>query len=215
MNRLRHPPASSSVGDEPTASPGNPQVLRRAPEWSGALVVTAITVILLLLDISDGPVHRYWSRHSFSSSVLSGVLVLLLTVLIIDRVTRNRELRGRSRAIAAQAAIIVAQADRAVDAIKTAAASGEGRDAAAGELRTYTQMLLTSAPVLIDASRSRAFLQAAQRLAAEVFWALRDGDDEDFTETRLDAAVNDLRMAADPILRALNRQEQAAVSPGV
>jgi hypothetical protein len=176
--------------------------------------VTVITVSLLLLDISNGPVHRYWSRHSFTSSVLSGVLVLLLTVLIIDRVTRNRQLRGRSRAIAAQAGIIARQADRAVDAIKTSERSAEGRDVAIDELRTYTQMLLISAPVLIDESLSRAFLEAAQRLAAEVFWALRAAGDEDVAETRLDAAVKDLRNAAEPVVRALSRQELAAVSPG-
>jgi hypothetical protein len=40
----------------------------------------AITAVLVVLVISDGSVHRYWSRHSFTSSVLSGLLVLLLTV---------------------------------------------------------------------------------------------------------------------------------------
>lgn len=213
MDLSRRSSASCGYDETPTAH-GMPPLLRQVLAWSGALVVTVITIVLVLLDIADGPVHRYFSRHSFTSSVLSGLLVLLLTVLIIDRVARRRQLRDRSRAIGAQAAIIVAQADRAVDAIKTAAASGEGREAAAGELRTYTQMLLTSAPVLIDASRSRAFLQAAQRVAAEVFWALGDGDDEDFTKTRLDAAVNDLRMAANPVLGALTRRERAAVGPG-
>jgi hypothetical protein len=44
--------------------------------------------------------------------VLSGLLVLLLTVLIVDRVTRTRQLRNQSRAIAAQAALIVARLPR-------------------------------------------------------------------------------------------------------
>jgi hypothetical protein len=213
MEGFRHPPASSGGCDQATTAPGGAHALRGAG-WSGALLVTVITVSLLLLDISNGSVHRYWSRHSFTSSVLSGVLVLLLTVLIIDRVTRNRQLRGRSRAIAAQAGIIARQADRALDAIKTSERSAEGRDVAIDELRTYTQMLLISAPVLIDESLSRAFLEAAQRLAAEVFWALRAAGDEDVAETRLDAAVKDLRNAAEPVVRALSRQELAAVSPG-
>ena len=74
---------------------------------------------------------------------------MLLTVLIIDRVTRMRKLRNQSRAIAVQAAIIVAQAARAVDAIKTTSRSTEEREAAAEELRTVTLTLLTSAPVLM------------------------------------------------------------------
>lgn len=186
--------------------------LGRGLAWSNALVVMVITTGLVVLDIRDASVHRFWSRHSFTSSVLSGVLVLLLTVLIIDRVTRMRQLQGQSRAIAVQAAIILAQATRAVDAIKTTSRSTEEREAAAEELRTYTQMLLTSAPVLIDADLSRAFLEAAQRLAGQMFWALRDGDDERATEMRLDDAVSQLRIAAAPVLAVLSPEQRAAVS---
>ena len=69
--------------------------------WSGAVAVMVVTATLVILDIGDGSVHRYWSRHSFTSSVLSGLLVLLLTVLIVDRVARMRQLKGQSRAIGA------------------------------------------------------------------------------------------------------------------
>jgi hypothetical protein len=37
--------------------------------WSGAVTVLALTAVLVVLDISVGSVHRYWSRHSFTSSV--------------------------------------------------------------------------------------------------------------------------------------------------
>jgi hypothetical protein len=189
-----------------------PPMLRRGLAWSDALVVTVITSILVVLDIRDRSVHQFWSRHSFTSSVLAGVLVLLLTVLIIDRVTRMRKLRNQSRALGVQAAIIVAQAERAVDAIKTTSRSTKEPEAAAEELRTFTLMLLTSAPLLIDADRSRAFLEAAQRLAGQMFWALRDRDGEGVTDARLDDAVTQLRMAAAPVLEALSRQERAAVT---
>jgi hypothetical protein len=189
-----------------------PPMLRRGLAWSDALVVTVITSILVVLDIRDRSVHQFWSRHSFTSSVLAGVLVLLLTVLIIDRVTRMRKLRNQSRALGVQAAIIVAQAERAVDAIKTTSRSTKEPEAAAEELRTFTLMLLTSAPLLIDADRSRAFLEAAQRLAGQMFWALRDRDGEGVTDARLDDAVTQVRMAAAPVLEALSRQERAAVT---
>jgi hypothetical protein len=61
--------------------------------WSGAITVLAITAVLVALAITVAPVHCYWSGHSFTSSVLSGLLVLLLTVLILDRVTRFRRLK--------------------------------------------------------------------------------------------------------------------------
>jgi hypothetical protein len=190
---------------------GSHRSLARGLAWSDAAVVTLITSALVVLDISDRSVHRFWSQHSFTSSVLAGVLVLLLTVLIIDRVTRERKLRSQSRVIAVQAAIIVAQAARAVDAIKTTSRSTEERKAAAEELRTFTLMLLTSAPVLIDAGLSRAFLEAAQRIAGQMFWALRDGNDDGVTKTRLDHAVKQLRMAAAPVLAVLSPDQQAAI----
>ena len=72
-------------------------MLRQWLAWSWALIVMAITGVLVVLDISDRTVHRFWSQHSFSSSVLSGLLVLLLTVLVVDRVNRRRQLRNQSR----------------------------------------------------------------------------------------------------------------------
>jgi hypothetical protein len=181
--------------------------------WSGAVTVTVITAVLVALDIGDGPVHRYWSRHSFTASVLSGVLVLLLTLLIVDRVTRMRDIKNRSRAIGAQAAIIVGQARRVADAIARPALSDEDRDEASDELRTYTQMLFTSAPLLIDAPVPRAFLESAQRLAGQLYRALRAKDETtEHTKRQLDQAVGKLRDEAAPLLQALSSQQRTAVS---
>jgi hypothetical protein len=185
---------------------------RRGLAWSGALIVMVITAVLVVLDISDGSISRYWSHHAFTSSVLSGVLVLLLTVLIVDRVTHRRQVRNQSRAVAAQAAIIVGQAARTLDVVKRISPSEQEREQARDELRTYTQMLLTSAPVLIDAERPRAFLETAQRLAAQLYGAMRDGRDERATATRLDQSLRELRAAEAPLLDALSSQQRAAVS---
>ena len=182
--------------------------------WSGAVTVLALTAVLVVLDISVGSVHRYWSRHSFTSSVLSGLLVLLLTVLIVDRVTRFRRIRDQSRAVAAQAAVVLAEAERATDAVMRASQSDDDRDEASGELRTYGQMLLGSAPLLIDAKVSRAFLECAQRVAALLSRALRATGDKEIEQAkaRLDDGIQQLREAAAPLLRALNREQRAAVS---
>jgi hypothetical protein len=180
--------------------------------WSGTLTVMLITAALVVLDLSDRTVHHYWSQHSFTSSVLSGVLVLALTVLLVDRVNRHRQLRNQSRAIGAQAAIIVAQAKRAVDAVTSASPSADDRDAAGEELRTYAQMLLVSAPVLIDADIPRRFLESAQRLAAQLFRAMRDDAGKPAPKGTLDAGVKQLRADAAPLLQALNRQQRAAVT---
>jgi hypothetical protein len=182
--------------------------------WSGAVTVLALTAVLVVLDLNVGSVHRYWSRHSFTASVVSGVLVLLLTVLIVDRVSRFRHLRDQSRAIAAQAAIVLAQAERATDAVTRAAPSGDDRDEAEGELHNYAQMLLVSAPLLIDAQVSRTFLESAQLVAGQLSRALRARGDEEAEQakTRLDHGVGQLRQAAAPLLLALNRDQRAAVT---
>jgi hypothetical protein len=182
--------------------------------WSGALTVLVITVLLVILDVSVASVHRYWSRHSFTSSVVSGLLVLLLTVLIVDRVIRIRQLRNQSRAIAAQAAVVLAQAVRATDAVKRAAPSDDDREEASGELRTYTMMLLISTPVLIDAKVQRTFLESAQRLAVQLSRALGARGDEQARQAkeRLDEGVAQLRGAAAPLLQPLTRAERAAAS---
>jgi hypothetical protein len=189
-------------------------MLKRALAWSGALIVMAVTATLVILDISNSAVHRYWSRHSFTASVLSGLLVLLLTVLIVDRVTSIRKLRNQSRAIAAQAGVIVAQAKRAADAVGKAPPSAEDRQGASDELRTYTQMLLTSAPVLIEAKLPRRFLEAAQLVAAQLFRAARAAGSEstDDARRRLDHAMEELEAAAAPLLAVLNRQQRAALA---
>jgi hypothetical protein len=179
--------------------------------WSWAVIVMVVTGALVTLDLTDGPFHRYWSRHSFSSSVLSGLLVLLLTVLIVDRVTKMRQLRNQAVAMGAQAAVIVAQAHRTADAITAASPSDEDREAARDELRSYTQMLLVSAPLLIGETIPRRFLETAQRLAGQMYRALREAGDKPVPKQGLDSGVAQLRAAADPLLRALNRPERAAV----
>ena len=143
-------------------------------EWSGALTITVVAVVLAALDILNGSVHRWWAEHAFTTTLVGGVLVLLVTVLVADRVVTARQLRDRSRAIAAQAAIVMSQAARTAQ-VATAMLEGSGdRETVGDELRSYGTMLLISAPVLIDASLSRAFLEDAQRaLPSEPSWTMR------------------------------------------
>jgi hypothetical protein len=185
-------------------------------DWAAALCVLVLTVVAVVLDIADASVRNFWSRHSFTSSVVSGLLVLLLTVLFVDRVNRARKIKDQSRAVGVQAAVIVAQAGRAADAITRTSPSDEDRDEASQELRTYMQMLLTSAPILIEARDSRAFLEVAQQTAGELFRALRvRGDDENADVSgRVAAAIEQLQSAAAPVVVQLNREERAAVASG-
>jgi len=147
--------------------------------------------------------------------VVSGILVLLVTILVVNRVLNVRELRGRSRAIAAQAAIVMSQAARATRAVVSVLKGDSNRDSASDELRTYMTMLLISAPVLIDADLSRTFLEEAQTLGgqlAHVMSATRSGDPTDELRAQLDGAVQRMRAVSRPLLDILDPEEQLAVT---
>jgi hypothetical protein len=186
----------------------------RLRAWTAAVLVLALTLAAVGLDLFDNRIRSFWYRHSFTSSIVSGVMVLLLTVLFVDQVNRLRRIKNQSRAIAAQSAVILAQAERAADAVKRSTKSDDDRDEASQELRTYMQMLLTSTPVLIDASMSRAFLEGAQRTAAQLYRELRPAADHGATgdNKKVDAAIQDLRQAAAPLLKPLNTQQRSAVA---
>jgi hypothetical protein len=185
--------------------------------WQGWLAASSVTLVLsglVILDLVDRSVREWFSERDFTTSALSGILVLLVTVLVVDRVISGRQLRDRSQVIAAQAALVTSQAARTSTAV-TAALDGNGdRDAAADENRTYMTMLLISAPVLIDARLTRTFLEEAQWLAAEFARALamtEDHEPSDALKARLDDAVERLRAASRPLLQILNVEQWLAL----
>ncbi len=183
--------------------------------WFAAIGVTLAAGALIILDVDDGGLRRWWSGHALTTDVVSGLLGLLITVLVIDQVVQLRQIRDRSRAVAAQAALVVSQARRSSQAVSQALTGSGDRDAAGDEFRTYMMMLLVSAPVLIDAKASRTFLEEAQHLGGELARVLgitagTSGQDSVST-ARLDDAVQRLRAASAPLLQVLDPETQAAV----
>ena len=183
--------------------------------WFAAIVVTLGGGALIILDVTDGALRRWWSAHALTTDMVSGLLGLLITVLVIDQVVRLRQTKDRARAVAAQAAILVNQAIRSAQAVSQALADSGDRDAAGDEFRTYMMMLLVGAPVLIDAKASRNFLEQAQYLGGEMARALgmtagTVGPDS-VSATRLDDAVQRLRAASTPLLQVLDPDTRIAV----
>jgi hypothetical protein len=182
--------------------------------WLAAALATLATAALVIADVTDGGFRRWWLGHALTTDTVSGLLVLLITVLVVNEVVRRRQFRDRARAIAAQAAILVAQAARASRAVSAALDGSGDRENAADELRTYMMALLVSAPVLIDARVSRNFLEQAQLLAGEMAQALalmaRDPAKAATSAARLSDAVQRLRAASGPLLQVLNPAELAA-----
>ena len=189
--------------------------------WQGglaAIVITLLTGALVILDVNDGAMRRWWDGHALTTDTVSGLLVLMITLLVVDQVVSLRQINDRARAVAAQAAIVMTQAMRASQAVSQATAEGAGpddRDTASDELRTYMMMLLVGAPVLIDVRVSRAFLEQAQLVAAEMARALgvraRSPKPGTLADARLDDAVQQLRSASTPLLQVLDPETQAAI----
>jgi hypothetical protein len=189
-------------------------VLTRWQGWPAAVAVTLLTFGLVILDLADGGFRRWWADHALTTDTVAGLLVVLVTVLVVDQVVSRRQVNDRSRAVAAQAAIMMSQAARSSKAVSSAL-NGSGDPAAASdEVRNYMIILLLGAPVLIDAKVSRNFLEEAQHLGGEMARMLttmaKKPDAAAASSARLDDAVERLRAASTPLLQPLNPEERIA-----
>jgi hypothetical protein len=186
---------------------------RHLQEWIAAAVM-AVVVALMVLDLVDDRFNTWFDHHSFTTDAVSTLLGLAVAALVVDRISDRRRLRDRAQVMAAQGAMIAAQALRSTRAVTSVLDGSGDRDAAGDELRTFMTMMLTSAPVLMDAPQTRTFLETSQRLAAELARALvvtRSGDHPDDVDQRLNDAAGEVRAAAQPLLQTLDFDQQSAL----
>ena len=189
-------------------------MLTRWRGWTAAASATVITVGLVIADLTDNDVRLWWDRHALTSDTVSGLLVLLITVLVVDQVVRLRQLNDRSQAVAAQTAIMMAQASRSTKAISAAIGESGDRNNALDEVRTYLLMLLVGAPVLIDDKVARNFLEQAQNLGGELARALAvtAAGKGGYKSSLLDEAFTRLQAASVPLLKPLSHDERVAAA---
>jgi uncharacterized membrane protein YcjF (UPF0283 family) len=178
------------------------------------VVVIAIIVVLAVLDLTDGAARHWSADHAFTNSAVAGLLVLAFTVLVVNQVLRIRQVKDRAQVTAAQAAIVLAQAARAAQAVSSAADGSGERDAATDEVRTYLTMLLIAAPILIETAVPRAFLERAQQLAAVQARTLaaigRTPSQAPASTNAVGDALSRLRAAAAPLLALLTPAQRTA-----
>jgi hypothetical protein len=181
----------------------------------GAAAVALVACVLVILDLTDAGVQRWWDDHALTTDTIAGLLVLLITVLVVDQVVRLRQGNSRARAVAIQVAILMTQADIASRAVSQFLAAAGDRDMAYEEFRTYTMMLLSVGPVLIDARTSRNFFERAEDLDAAMARALSvlaaAPGQEKFLAARLDDTLQALKSASTPLLQNLTPDLQSAV----
>jgi hypothetical protein len=179
--------------------------------WPAAVLTMAITLALVAGELTDAGQRRWWAARPLTTDTVAGLLVLLVTVLVVNQLLNRRQARQRGHAVAAQAAIMVAQAARSAQAVSAAAGGSGDRGAASDGFRTFMLMLLTGAPVLIDDPAARHFLEQAQYVGGVMAGTLatidRSPDGAAVPGGALDDAMRQLRSAAAPLLQRL--------SPGV
>jgi len=194
-------------------------VVHRSKAWIAVAVVSAVVLTLILLELANGGVRRFWSEHSLTTDTVAGVLVVAITVVMVDQVIRHRQARDQSRAVGAHAAIMVSQAKRAVEATVALRDKAGDRATASDAVRTYLLVLLVGAPVLMQDPVARRFLEQAQVLAAELGRILSPAEVGSLPSILfaggLDQAIEQLRDAASPLMTALSAEERRAVSDGV
>jgi len=186
--------------------------------WLGGLGAAAVALVactLVILDLTDAGLRRWWDAHALTTDTVAGLLVLMITVLVVDQVVRLRQGNSRARAVAVQVAILTTQANTAAQAASQVLAGSGDRDIAREEFRAYTMMLLAAAPVLIEAKTSREFLEQAQHLDGDMALALNvlatASGREKFPAGRLDGAVQALKSASTPLLQNLTPEMRSAV----
>ena len=167
-----------------------------------------ITVALIVDEITNAGQRSWWGNHSLTTDTVSGVLVLLITVLVVNQLLNLRQAKQRGQAVGAQTVIMLAQAARAAKAVSSVTAGTGDRAAASDSFQTYMMMLLISAPLLIDESADRHFLERAQHLEAVMVRTLtaakRPPDGAAVPSDGLDDAVQQLQSAAAPLLQPLS-----------
>jgi hypothetical protein len=176
--------------------------------WPAAVLAMLIRLALVAGELTDARQRRWWAARPLTTDTVAGLLVLLITVLVVNQLLTRRQARQRGHAVAAQAAIMAAQAARSAGAVSSAISGPGDRGAASDGFRTYMMMLLTAAPVLIDDPAARHFLEQAQYLGAVMARTLaemdRSPDGAAVPADGLDDAVQQLQSAAAPLLQLLS-----------
>ena len=183
--------------------------------WLAAGLVMLVTVALIVGEITNAAQRSWWGSHSLTTDTVSGLLVLLITVLVVNQLINLRQARQRSHAVAAQTAIVMAQAAQSGKAVSSAIDGSGNRHAASDADRTYMLMLLISAPVFIEDPVARNFLEQAQDFGGAMTRTLaltqKSTNGAAGPGDRLNDAMQQLQSAAAPLLQLLSPEVRDSI----
>jgi hypothetical protein len=172
-------------------------------------------LVLVIGELADPAQRRWWGARPLTTDTVSGLLVLLITVLVVNQLLNRRQARQRGHAVAAQAAIVAAQGARSAKAVSSVIDGPGDRGAASDGFRTYMLVLLVGAPVLINDPVARHFLEQAQYLGAVLGSTLAAIDSSPHgaavPDKGLNHAVREVQSAAAPLLQLLNPEIRESI----
>jgi hypothetical protein len=178
-------------------------------------VATLITLVLVIVELMDPAQQRWWAARPLTTDTVSGLLVLLVTVLVVNQLLNRRQARQRGHAVASQAAIMAAQGARATKAVLSLIDGSGDRGAASDGFQTYMMVLLVGAPVLINDPVARHFLEQAQYLGGVMGQTLaaidRSKHGDAARGNELNDAVKKLQTAAAPLLQLLSPEIRESI----
>jgi hypothetical protein len=183
--------------------------------WPAAVVAMLIALLLVIGELADPAQRRWWGVRPLTTDTVSGLLVLLITVLVVNQLLNRRQARQRGHAVAAQAAIMAAQGARATKAVLSLVDGSGDRRAASDGFQTYMMVLLVGAPVLINDPVARHFLEQAQYLGGVMGRTLaaidRSKHGDVVRSDELNEAVKQLQTAAAPLLPLLSPETRDSI----
>jgi hypothetical protein len=167
---------------------------------------------LIAGDLWIGGFGAWWDRHSLTASIVANLLVLAVAGLIVDDVVARRQRRERAVSVAVQGLIVFGQARRACGAILHADVEDPSSSAAAEELRSLANMLLTASPSLFDDPAARRFLEQVERFSVSMLRTVSAssaaGLSSDSRE-RLTGEMSQMNAAVQPLLARIPPKDRA------
>jgi hypothetical protein len=140
-----------------------------------AAITAGVLVALVACDQWVAGVRSWWDHRSFTTDVVSSLLVLAVTVLIIDEVLARRQRKDRAVSVAVQGLIVYDQAWRTYESVMSSLQGGKVDEAHIDEardgVRSLASMILVASPSLFDDPEARLFLEELQRLTAWLYRA--------------------------------------------
>ena len=177
-----------------------------------AAVVAVVLVTLIACDLWIGGFRAWWDRHALTGSILSSLLVLAVAGLIVDDLVARRQRRERATSVAVQGLIVFGQARRAYSAIVGGEGEDRGSTAAAEELRTLADMLLTASPSLFDDPDARRLLGQVERFSVSMFQAVSSSSESVLSaksREQLDSQMSQLKATVEPLLLRIPTEDRA------